>query len=197
MLQLVSLALLALASAMTLELRAADAAAVAGDLTLPEFCANCASPLDDFLKTRIKAPLQSLSSCQYNDEIDCGSFEEIFAIEIPTEIVKSIDDHRLSELLVSQDNHQENVGCSYFESRLRDQSRVRAECNNIEPVSGHRDLASVVTLTTVTVGAFALLAGVWLLHRLLRNWRLRSLIPQNKRASDLPVHHGRRHSASR
>ena len=189
MLQFAGPALLALAFAITLELRVADAAAVSGDLSLPEFCAGCAPLLDDSLKTEINSPIgidetiQSLSACEYNDEPDCGNFEQIFAIETATEIVKLINNHLGSEILAStisveyQGEHQGNSGCSYFESKLRDQSRVRAECDNIEPGSNHGELVSVLTLTTVSVVAFALLAGVWLLHRLFRNWRLRSLIP--------------------
>jgi hypothetical protein len=145
--------------------------------------------------------IYSLLECKHNDEPNCGNFGQIFTIETATEIVKLINDHFESEILDPttpieyQGDHQGNSSCSYFESKLRDQSRVRAECGNIEPASGHRDLVSVVTLTTISVGTFALLAGVWLLHRLFRNWRLRSLIPSDKGASDLQIHNGRRRSS--
>ena len=209
MLQFAGPALLALAFAITLELRVADAAAVSGDFSLPEFCASRAPLLDHSLKKEINSPMgideiiKSLPACEYHDEPDCGNFEQIFSIETASEIMKIIDDDLGSKVLASMSSveyhgdHQENSGCSYFESKLRDQSRVRVECDNIEPTSGHGDLVSVVTLTTVSVGAFALLAGVWLVHRLFRNWRLRSLIPPDKRASDVQVHHGRRHPVSR
>jgi hypothetical protein len=195
--------------AITLELRVADAAAVSGDLSLPEFCADCAPLLDDSLKTEINSAtsiddkIQSLSRCGYYDEPDCGSFEQIFTTETTTVILKLINDHLGSETLAStipieyQGEYQGNSGCSYFETKLRDQSRVRAECDNIEPGSNHEELVSVLTLTIVSVVAFALLAGVWLLHRLFRNWRLQSLIPHDKRASDLQIHNGRRHPANR
>jgi hypothetical protein len=198
MLQFGSSALLALAFAITLELRVADAAAVSGDLSLPEFCAGCAPLPDEALKTQIflsmdiNETIQSSSSCKYYDETDCGSIGQIFSIETTTEIVKSIDDHFGSEILEYQSEHQGNSGCGYFESKLRDQSRVQAECDNIEPASGHGDLVGVVTLTTVSVGAFALLAGVLLLHRLFRNWRLQSLIQRDKSSSSLQIHNSRR-----
>jgi hypothetical protein len=114
-----------------------------------------------------------------------------------------MNDHLGSEILDSatpieyQGEYQGNSGCSYFESKLRDRGRVRTECGNIESGSNHGELVSVVTLTIVSVVAFAILAGVWLLHRLFRNWRLQSLIPHDKRASDLQIHNGRRHPTSR
>jgi hypothetical protein len=209
MLQFAGPALLALAFAITLELRVADAAAISGDLALPEFCAGCAPLLDDSLKTKINSPIvidnkmRSLSACKYNDEPNCVNLEQIFAIETTTEIVKLMNDHLGSEILYSaarieyQGEYQGNSGCSYFESKLRDQSRVRAECDNIESGSNHGELVSVVTLTIVSVVAFAILVGVWLLHRWFRNWRLQSLIPHDKRASDLQIHNGRRHPTSR
>ena len=209
MLQFAGPALLALAFAITLELRVADATAISVDLYLSEFCAGCAPPLDDTIKTKINGPIgidkaaSDLPVCRYHDELDCGNFGKIFMIETATEIVKLVNDHFGLEILDSttrmeyQREHQGNSGCSYFESKLRDQSRVRAECDNIEPGSNHGELVSVLTLSTVSVVAFALLAGVWLLHRLFRNWRLRSLIPRDKRASDLQIHNGRRHPASR
>jgi hypothetical protein len=208
MLQFAGPALLALAFAITLELRVADAAAVSGDLSLPEFCAGCAPLLDDSLKTEINSAIgiddkiQSLSGCEYYDEPNCGNLEQIFATETKTAILKLISDHLGSETLAStipieyQDEYQGSSGCSYFESKLRDRSRVRAECDNIEPGSNHGELVSVVTLTIVSVIAFALLAGVWLLHRLFRDWRLRSLIPPDKRASNLQIRNNRRRSSA-
>jgi hypothetical protein len=202
MLQFAGPALLALAFAITLELRVADATTISVDLYVSEACAGCAPLSDDTNKREINSPMgidraiQSLSGYKYNDEPDYGNLGQIFAIETATEIVKLIYDHRGSEISEStapieyQGAYQGNSGCSYFGSKLRDQSRVRAECGNIEPASGHGDLVSVLTLTTVSVVTFALLAGVWLLHRLFRNWRLRSLIPPDKRE----IHNGRRRS---
>jgi hypothetical protein len=207
MLQFAEPAFLALAFATTVEVRVADATTISGDLYVSEFCARCASPSDESLKTEINASIgvgeiiQYLSECKYNDELDCGNFEHIFVIETATEIVKLINNHFGSDISDSttpieyQDAYQGSSGCSYFESKLRDQSRVRAECDNIEPGSNHGELVSVLTLTIVSVVAFALLAGVWLLHRLFRNWRLQSLIPRDKRASDLQIPNGRRRSS--
>ncbi len=209
MLQFAGPALLALAFAITLELRVADATTISVDLYVSEFCAGCTPLLDESLKTEINSPIgidetiQSLSACKYNGEPACGNFGKIFAIETATEIVKLINNHFGSEILdltISveyQSEYQGSSGCSYFETKLRDQSRVRAECDNIEPGSNHGELVSVLTLAIVSVVAFALLAGVWLLHRLFRNWRLQSLIPHDKRASDLQIHNGRRHPANR
>ena len=45
-------ALLVLNVAVILDRRAADAAAVSGDLCLSEFCAGYAPPLDDTIKTK-------------------------------------------------------------------------------------------------------------------------------------------------
>jgi len=209
MLQSAGPALLALAFAIILEFGVADAPAVSGDLLVPEFCAGCTPLLDDSLKTEINSPIvvndeiRSVLECKYNDEFDCGNTEHISTIETTTEIVELMNDHLGSEILESitpieyQGQYQGNSGCSYFESKLRDQSRVRAECDNIEAGSNHGELVSVVTLTIVSALAFAILAGVWLLHRLFRNWRLQSLIPHDKRASDLHIHNGRRHPTSR
>lgn len=202
-------ALLVLNVAVILDRRAADAAAVSGDLCLSEFCAGYAPPLDDTIKTKINGPISidkaasDLPACTYRSELDCGNLDNIFAIGTAAEIIKFINDHFGPEILDSpisveyQDEHQRNSSCSYFESKLRDQSRVRAECDNIEPESNHGELLSVLTLSTISVFAFALLAGIWLLHRLFRNWRLRSLIQPDKRASNLQIHNGRRHPASR
>ena len=209
MLQFAGPALLALAFGIILELGVADAAAVSGDLLLPEFCAGCAPLLDDSLKTEINSPIviddkiRSLSESKYNDKLDCENTKHIFTIEITIEIAELMNDHLGSGILESttpieyQGEYQGNSGCSYFESKLRDQSRVRAECDNIEARSDHGELVSVVTLTIVSAVAFAILAGVWLLHRLFRSWRLQILIPHDKRASDLQIHNGRRHPTSR
>jgi hypothetical protein len=200
-------ALLALAFAITVEVQVADDTTISVDLYVSEFCAGCAPPLDESLKTEINSSIgidetiQSLSACKYSDEPDCGNFGQIFAIGTATEIVKLINNHFGSDISDSttpieyRDAYQGSSGCSYFESKLRDQSRVRAECDNIEPGSNHGELVSVLTLTIVSVVAFALLAGVWLLHRLFRNWRLQSLIPRDKRASDLQIPNGRRRSS--
>jgi hypothetical protein len=208
MLRFAGPALLALAFAIILELGVADAAAVSGDLLFPEFCAGCAPLLDDSLKTEINSPIviddktQSLSACKYN-ELYCRNSEQIFTIETTTEILELTNDHLGSEILVLatpigyQGEYQGNSGCSYFESKLRDQSRVRAECNNIESGSNHGELVGVVTLTIVSAVAFAILAGVWLLHRLFSKWRLQRFFSHDERASDLQIHNGRRHPTSR
>jgi hypothetical protein len=107
MLQFAGPVLLALAFAITLESRVADAAMISVDLYPSEFCAGCAPLLDDTIKTEINWPIclgnttQSPSAYKYNSEPDCENFGEIFAAETATEIVKSINDHLGSETLDS------------------------------------------------------------------------------------------------
>jgi hypothetical protein len=44
---------------------------------------------------------------------------------------------------------------------------------------------STLTLTTVSMVAFGLLAGVWLLRRSFRNWQLRNMILRGKARQEL------------
>jgi hypothetical protein len=94
-----------------------------------------------------------------------------------------------------QDENQGNSGCTYFESKLRNPTRARAECGNVEPGSDYLEMASVLTLTTVSEVSIALLAGGWLLRRSFRNWQLRRMIMHDKAAARLQIHKGRRRSS--
>jgi len=94
------------------------------------------------------------------------------------------------EILVEHQAEQHgNDKCGYFENTIHDQRRVSAECGTVQPTSDYGELASVLTLITISVVAFAVPAGLWLLHRLFRYW-LRSLISRYKTASNLSIHTG-------
>ena len=121
--------------------------------------------------------------------------DNLMAIE--TELETSINAQlgpQMSDLEISvehRDEYQENSGCTYLESKLRDPSRVREECGNLEPASNHLELVSVFTLTTVSVLSFAVLAGAWLLRRFLRNWQLKTIILREKATSNPQPRRGR------
>ena len=189
--------LLAFAFAMTPGSRATDAGAISVDLDVSQFCAGCSPLLDDTVKMdsdghpgtepiSIGKTIQDISACKYRVQLDCRNLDDVYTFEAATEIVKLTNTYFTPQILYSeisleyQGNHQANNGCSYFESKVRDPRRVAAECDNVEPGSDHPELLNVLTLVTVSVVAFALLAGIWLLHRFIRNWRLRKMMLLDK-----------------
>jgi hypothetical protein len=133
-----------------------------------------------------------LRSCSDFGELDCQIFSDNLAAEAEPELIKSIDAQlrsKTSDLEISTGyryQNQENSGCTYFETKLRDPRGVREQCEDIEPNSDHLELFGVLTLTTVSVMAFALLAGAWLLRRSFRNWHLRNMIQRGKAISSPP-----------
>jgi hypothetical protein len=194
--------------AMTPGSHATDAAAISVDLGPSQYCANCSPLLDDLVNADyyrqdtdpviIERETQAISTCKYHDQLYCQNLDDVYRFDGTNEIVKLIDTYFGSEMLYSkilleyQDNNQANNGCSYFESKVRDPRRVAAECDNVEPSSDHPELLNALTLVTVSVVAFALLAGIWLLHRFIRNWRLRKMRLREKPNSGLQLRNNSR-----
>jgi hypothetical protein len=194
-------ALLAFAVAMVLDLRVADATAISTDLYLSEFCVGCTSLIDNTIKPDLHRPISiettthDLTACKHYGEPYCANFSDNLSTEAATEIITSINAQlgSVENSVQYRDEYQgSNSACTYFESKLRDARRVRDECGNVEPGSDHLELVSVLTLTTVSVISFALLAGVWLLRRSFRNWHLRKMILRDKTTSNLQIRKGRR-----
>jgi hypothetical protein len=200
-------AVLAFVFAMTLDLRVADSTAISADLYISQFCAGCALVLDDTSKTdldlsrSIETTAEESMACKSHGELYCINFDNDLWIDIQSDIVNSIDARlgpeisNLQILIEYQNRHQEKDGCSYLESKMRDPSRVREDCDDVEPSSDHFEFVSVFTLTTVSVISFALLAGVWLLHRSFRNWQLRNIIARDQTNANLQLRKGRRRSS--
>ena len=119
---------------------------------------------------------------------NCENLDENSTIE--SQIAQFVRDHLQTEishqeiLVEHQAEQHGNDKCGYFENTIHDQRRVSAECGTVQPTSDYGELASVLTLITISVVAFAVPAGLWLLHRLFRYW-LRSLISRYKTASNL------------
>jgi len=197
-------ALLAFAFAMTPGSRATDAGAISVDLDVSQFCAGCLPLLDDTVKTdfdghpgtkliSIGKAIQDISACKYKNQLDCQKLDDDYMLEAATEIVKLTTPYFEPQILYSeisleyQGNHQTNNGCSYFDSKVRDPRRVAAECDNVESGPDHPELLNVLTLVTVSVVAFALFAGIWVLHRWIRNWRLRKMMLLDKPNSGLQL----------
>jgi hypothetical protein len=201
--------LLAFAFAMAPGSRATDAGAISVDLDVSQFCAGCSPLLDDTVKTgsdghpgtepiNIRKAIQDISACKYHDQLDCRNLDDSYTFEVATGIVKLIAPYFGPQILHSEisleylDNHQANNGCSYFESKVRDPRRVAAECDDVEPGSDHPELLNVLTLVTVSVVAFALLAGIWLLHRFIRSWHLRKMMLPDKPDSGVQLRNSSR-----
>jgi len=192
-----SIALLAFVFAMVFGLRDADTTTLYSDLYLAQLCVGCTSLIYDIAKPAERQmstdkTTDDLSSCLDYGELYCGTFSDNLSAEAETEIMKFVDAQlrsKISDLAMLvgyQSESQENRGCSYFETKLRDPERVREECNNIEPDPELSEFLSVLTLTIVSVISFSLLAGIWLLHRWFRNWQLRNMILRGKTASGPP-----------
>ena len=165
------IALHTFASAMVLGLRVADATMIYNDLYLSQFCVRRTALIYDTTnpdidrRIRIETTPRDLRSCSDFGELDCEIFSDNLAAEAEPELIKSIDAQlrsKTSDLEISTGyryQNQENSGCTYFETKLRDPRGVREQCEDIEPNSDHLELFGVLTLTTVSVMAFALLAG--------------------------------------
>jgi len=197
-------ALLAFAFAIFLDFRVADATAISTDLYLSEFCVGCTSLIDNTIKPDLHRPISieatthDLTACKHYGEPYCANFSDNLSTEAATEIITSINAQlgSVENSIEYRDEYQGNSSCSYFESKLRDPRRVRDECGNVEPSSDYLELISALTLTTVSVISFALLAGVWLLRRSFRNWHLQKMILRDKTISNLQIRKGRRRSGS-
>ena len=183
--------------AMIFGLRDAGTTTLYGDLYLSQFCVGCTSLIYDITKATdrqmiVDKTTDDLGSCLDYGELYCGTFTDNLSAEAETEIMKFVNSQfkpKISYLEMSvgyQSESQEKRGCTYFETKLRDPGRVREECDNIEPDPEHFELLSALTLTIVSVASFTLLAGIWLLCRSFRNWRLRNMILRGKTAADPP-----------
>jgi hypothetical protein len=193
---------LAISFAMVLDFRGADATAVSADLYLSQVCAGC-TPINDTV-TRdldwlmsIKTTTHDFTACSYYGELYCKNFDDNLSNETETEIETQLASEmaNLQILAEYRPEYIESAGCSYFESKVRDPRRVREECNDVEPSSDHLELLSVLTLTTILMISFVLLAGVWLLHRSFRNWQLRKMIPRDKSTARLRIVGARRRAS--
>jgi hypothetical protein len=204
MLRLAATALVAFVFALILDLQLAGTTPVSPDLYLTQFCAGCAPLIHDALKVDIDWPIalvtipRDFETCKSNGELNCESFDDGLSAKTEAEIIKSTNTQLGSgasnlNLGISFEYREIN-SCSYLESKLRDPNRVREECENVEPGSDDSELVSMLTLTTVSVISFALVAGFWLLHRSFRNWRLRNTILRDKASSNLQIRKGRRRS---
>jgi hypothetical protein len=192
-----------------LDLRGTDAAPISADLYLSRFCIGCTAPINDTVTSDLDwvfstgTTTHDFTICSYYGEFYCKNFGYNLANETEIEIKKSLNAQLAAEISDSQifveyrPAYKESGGCSYFESKLRDPRRVREECDNVEPSSDHLELFSLLTLTTVVMISFALLAGVWLLHRSFRNWQLRNMIlpDKNKTTANLQIGRARRRSS--
>ena len=197
--------LLVISFAVILDLRGADAAAISADLYLSQFCTGCTALVDDNVTRNldwlisIETTTHESTACRFYEELYCKNFDDQLSNEIETEIKKSLSAQLASEISeIATEYHpeyKEISGCGYFESKVRDPRRIREECNNVEPSSDHLELFGVLTLTTVATISFALLAGVWLLHRSFRNWQLRNMILRDKTTASLQIGRARRRSS--
>jgi hypothetical protein len=197
---------LAISFAVVLDLPGADATAVSADLHVSQFCAGCTAINDtvtrdlDWLMS-METTTHDFTACSYYGELYCKNFDDNFSNETETEIERSLDTQLASEISNLQilaeyrAEYKESGGCSYFESKVRDPRRVREECNDVEPSSDHLELLSVLTLTTIVLISFVLLAGVWLLHRSFRNRQLRNLVPRDKTTARLQIGRARRRAS--
>jgi len=198
-----TIALLPFAFAMILGLRVAEAITISSDLYRSPFCIGCTLSMNPSIIPDLDGSVSTNTAA--NDLVAPKNYKRIYwedfgdylSAEIENEIISSIDPQLgsqrsdLETLIEYRDEYQEDKGCTYLESKLRDPSRVHEECSNVEPSSDYLEFFSMLTLTTVSVISFALLAGAWLLHRLFRNWQLRNIILRDKTTSNLQIRKGR------
>jgi hypothetical protein len=141
------------------------------------------------LSISIDETTHDFSTCKYHDQANCENLDENSTIE--SQIAQFVGDiyklkFHIKKILVEHQAEQHGSDkCSYFEGTIRDQRRVSAGCGTVQPISHYGELASVLTLITISVVAFAVPAGLWLVHRSFRYWQLRSLISRYKTAFNL------------
>jgi hypothetical protein len=191
MLRPAAIALVAFAFAMMPGLRPADAATIDSDLYQAQRCVGCTSLIYDIVdpdtdRAANTEASDDLTSCLDYGQLYCGIFGDAISTEAKAELLTSIDGQLRSkisdlEILIRYRNEtEENRGCSYFETKLRDPNRVREECDEIEPVADDLETVGVLTIVTVSMASFAVLASAWLLRRSLRNRQLRNIILRDK-----------------
>ena len=189
-----AIALVVFAFAMMPALRLADATTIEGDLYHAQRCVGCTSLIYDIVDRDTDRAANTdatdlMTSCLDYGQLYCGTFGEALSTEAKAELAASIDGQLRSkisdlEILIGYRNKpEENSGCSYFETKLRDPNRVREECEGIEPVADDVESVGVLTIVTVPMASFAVLASAWLLRRSLRNRQLRNIILRDKTSS--------------
>ena len=194
MLQSAAIALVAFALAMMPDLRVVDAAALYSDVYHAQRCVGCTSLIYDIVdrdtgRATSTEATDDFTSCLDYGQLYCGIFADPLSIEAKAELLASIDGQLRSnisdlEILIRHRNKsEENSGCSYFETKLRDPNRVRDECDEIEPVAVDLESVGMLTIITVSMASFAVLAGAWLLHHSLRNRQLRNIVLRGKTTS--------------
>jgi hypothetical protein len=207
MLRLPVTPLLVLSFAVILDLRGADATAISADVYLSQFCADCALLIDDTSKPDLdllrsnETTTLDFTGCRYHGKLYCKNFNDNLLDETETEITKSVSAQlasEISDLKISveyRDEYTEGDGCTESGTKFRDPRRVHEECENVDPAPDYFEFANMFTLTTVAIISFTLLAGVWLLHRSFRNWRLRNIIGRNKMTINLQIRKSPRRSS--
>ena len=207
MLRLPVTPLLVLSFAVILGLRRADATAISVDLYLSQFCAGCALLTNDtgktdldFLRSNETTP-QDFTACRYHGKLYCKNFDDILLDETETEIANSVSAQlasEISDLKISVEyrgEYKEGDGCTDSETKFRDPRRVHEECENVDRAPDYFEFINMFTLTIVAIISFTLFAGIWLLHRSFRNWRLRNIIARGKTTVNLQIRKSRRRSS--
>jgi hypothetical protein len=205
MYRLAVVALFVFSFATITDLRIAAAMPISSDLYLSEFCADCTAPIDDNINpalywlSSIDISIHNTKWCKSYEDIYCGHLEYTLSAEAETDIISSIGaESRLETLDLGplaefRDDNQKDSGCTYLESKLRDPTRVRAECDNLEPGGNNSESFGVFTVTIVAVISFALLASTWLLLRWWRGRQLRNMIGRDKATAEPRLRRGSRH----
>jgi hypothetical protein len=194
MLQSAAITLVAFVLAMMPGLRPADATTIDSDLYHAQRCVGCTSLIYNVVdqntdRATSTEAADDLTECLDYGQLYCGIFGAALSTEAKAELLASIDGQLRAnisdlEILIGYRNKsEENSGCSYFETKLRDPNRVREECDEIEPVADDLESVGVLTIVTVSMASFAVLAGAWLLRRSLRNRQLRNIILHDKTTS--------------
>lgn len=206
MLQFAATALVAFALAMIVDLPVAGTTQISTDPYIIQLCGECTPLMNNTVKTDrdwrvlLETLPHGLAACKPGEEFHCEIFGDDLSADAEAEITKSanaqIGPEASNSLILREDRerYQDNGSCSYLESKLRDADRVREQCELVEPGSGDSEFVSLITLTTVSVISFAVLAGFWLLHRSFRNRQLRKMIRREKTSSKLEIGKGRRRS---
>ena len=207
MLRLAVARLLALSFALILDSRGADATAISADVYLSQFCAGCALPTDDTSKPDLdflrndETATEHFTECRYRGKLYCKNFGDNLLDETETEITESVNAQlasEISDLKISVEyrgDYKEDDGCTDSETKFRDPRRVHEECENVDPVPDYFEFINMFTLTIVAIISFTLFAGIWLLHRSFRNWRLRNIIGRDKTTVDVQARKSRRRSS--
>jgi hypothetical protein len=205
MLRSAVIAFSALALATILDWRAADAAAISAlDLSRSEPCVGCAHfesddrqiLLDWSIRTET-TPLD-IAPCSDQSTFVCRNpAEDSVSRETEPWVGDSSTVISAGDLLapvasdstVGWDDYSRLNNCANFESQFRYPNSSEDGCGSVKPGSDYSELISALTLSIVSVLAFALIALGWLLHRAYRIRRLQRMIRHGRSPH---LHQGRR-----